>query len=87
MIENGANIHAYDSAALRIASKNGHLSVVQYLIENGANVVIHAQDDNALRSAELEGPLSVVISMIYMIYMIYMSTYMVIALILKMSKY
>ena len=32
--------------ALRYSAKNGHLDIVKYLVENGAN--IHAQDDYAL---------------------------------------
>ena len=44
--------------ALRWASKNGHLEVVKYLVENKAN--IHAQNDEALRLASENGHLEVV---------------------------
>ena len=44
--------------ALRQASRNGHLEIVKYLIENGAN--IHAENDYALRWASNEGHLEVV---------------------------
>ena len=47
LLENGANIHSHDDAALRWTSWNGHLEVVKFLIENGADV--HAWDDAALR--------------------------------------
>ena len=44
--------------ALRMASKNGHLEVVMYLVENGAD--IHAQGDYALIIASENGNLEVV---------------------------
>ena len=48
LVENhGANIHAGDDWALRMASKYGRLEVVKYLVEHGAN--IHADYDEALR--------------------------------------
>ena len=33
ILDSGANIHARDDYALRLASKNGHLDVVKYLQE------------------------------------------------------
>ena len=57
-VENGANIHANNDYALRLASKNGYLEVVMFLVEKGAN--IHADRDYALRSASKNGHLDVV---------------------------
>src|SRR5581483_12499005 len=54
----GADIHACDNAAVRMASKNGHLSIVQYLVSIGAN--IHAYKDEAIRMACYNGHLSTV---------------------------
>ncbi len=48
----GANIHAENDYALRIASQNGHIDIVKYLVElkpDGAN--IYAQNEYALRFA------------------------------------
>jgi len=42
-IMRGANIHAQDDEALRLAARNGHLKVVELLLANKAN--IHAEDD------------------------------------------
>lgn len=42
----GANIHAQDDYALRLAAVNNHLEVVKYLIGKGAN--IHAKNDDIL---------------------------------------
>jgi len=52
------NIHANDNVALRWASSNDHLEVVQYLVEQGAN--IHAYNDDSLRRASANGHLEVV---------------------------
>ena len=35
-IANGANIHAQDDWAVRNASRNGHIDVVEYLISQGS---------------------------------------------------
>jgi hypothetical protein len=57
-VQNGAYVHADNDWALRLASKYGHLSVVQFLISHGANV--HAATDEALGEASYYGHLSVV---------------------------
>jgi len=57
-IENGADVHASDDAALRWAAREGHLEVVKFLIENEANV--HASNDAALCWAAREGHSKVV---------------------------
>ena len=44
--------------AVSFASKNGHLQVVKFLVENGAD--IHANDESALRHASKHGCLEVV---------------------------
>jgi len=54
----GIDIHAGDEMALRSASKNGYLLVVEYLFLDGAN--IHADYDEALRSAIIHNHLPVV---------------------------
>lgn len=54
----GANIHAYNDAALVYTSSKGHLDIVKYLVEHGAN--IHAGDDDALRRTSYNGRLNVV---------------------------
>lgn len=46
LVELGANIHADDDAALRIASRNGYLPIVQYLVGRGADV--NAENNEAL---------------------------------------
>ena len=58
LVEAGADIHAKDDRALRLASNYGHLEVVKYLVGCGAN--IHAWDDGALRGASRNGHLEVV---------------------------
>ena len=57
-LEHGANIHAFDDVAVRIASTKGHLEVVKYLVEHGA--YIHEYDDQAFRHAAQYGHLDVV---------------------------
>jgi ankyrin repeat protein len=58
LIKNGANVNANNDSALRNASSNGHLALVEYLISNGAD--IHACDDQALHLASQYGHLDVV---------------------------
>eukprot|EP00877_Chromochloris_zofingiensis_P008334 jgi/Chrzof1/3754/Cz13g07200.t1 len=53
LLESGANIHASDDEALRIAAIYGHTSTVRLLVESGAN--IHAWDDAAVHSAAFHG--------------------------------
>ena len=57
-IQAGADVHAVDDQALRYASQDGHLPVVEVLVTAGANV--HAVDDQALRFASERGHLPVV---------------------------
>jgi ankyrin repeat protein len=58
LIGAGANIHAYNDAALRGAVENGHLEVVKYLVKHGAN--IHAVGSHSLGWAVSDGHLEVV---------------------------
>ena len=57
-IQAGADVHAADDYALRLASESGHLPVVELLVKAGANV--HADNDSALRWASASGHLAVV---------------------------
>ena len=58
-INYGAGINAYTYGySLRAASSNGHLEVVKYLVEQGAD--IHANDDLSLISASNNGHLELV---------------------------
>jgi len=50
LVENGANIHAKNDHALKLAAANGHFEIVKYLIVKGAN--FHALNDQALRYAQ-----------------------------------
>ena len=52
------NIHAQNDSALIEASENGHLEVVKYLVEHGAD--IHTREDYALSLATLNGHFKVV---------------------------
>lgn len=52
------DIHEKDDLALRLASKNGHISVVKFLIEKGA--LINSEDDESLRLAASNGHFEVV---------------------------
>lgn len=38
LVENGADVHAYNGGPLRWASRSGHLEIVKYLVEKGAHV-------------------------------------------------
>ena len=58
LLEQGANLHAGDDYALKLAAINGYLELVKYLLEQGAN--LHAENDDALRSAAVSGHLEVV---------------------------
>ena len=57
-IQAGADVHFNDDQALRIASKNGHVAVVEFLVKAGADV--HADDDQALCWASYHGHLPVI---------------------------
>ena len=52
-VKSGADIHANDEYALRVASYYGHAAAVECLLKAGANV--HALDDFALRWASSRG--------------------------------
>jgi len=58
LISKGADVHADDNAALKWASKNGHLKVVKFLISKGVDV--HVDGNCALRWASLHGHLEIV---------------------------
>jgi ankyrin repeat protein len=52
------DIHADDDYALRRSSDNGHIIIVKFLVENGAN--IHADNDYALRRSSENGHIIIV---------------------------
>jgi len=56
LVDNG--IDADFDEPMRVAATEGHLSVIQYLQKNGAN--IHANEDDVLLSASRKGHLSIV---------------------------
>lgn len=58
LVEHGANIHAFDTVALRKAAENGHLDIVKYLFEQGAD--IHVKHDEALEVSAKKGHLDLV---------------------------
>ena len=58
LLDQGANIHAYNGAALRWASIFGHLEVVRLLLDRGAD--IHTRNDEVLRGASEFGHLEVI---------------------------
>ena len=59
LLPSGADMHAVDDSALRLASKYGHAKVVQLLIiHHGAH--LHAGDDAPLQLAAQEGHADVV---------------------------
>ena len=58
LVNKGANIHAGDDYAVRVASRRGHLEIVKYLIKKGAD--IHARNEEALRDAVLDDKLETV---------------------------
>jgi ankyrin repeat protein len=57
-VKKGADIHAWEDAALRYAAINKHLKIVKYLVKQGADV--RADDDDALLSAADDGHLEMV---------------------------
>ena len=58
LVEEGADIHVRNDAALCFAALYGYLDIIKYFVEEGAD--IHAHDDLALRWAALQGHLDVV---------------------------
>lgn len=57
-LEDGADVHVGDDYALRLASGNGHVAVVELLLKSGANV--NAMRSGALRHASKNGYVDVV---------------------------
>ena len=57
-VKAGADVHAQEDEALRWASYNGHVAVVECLLKAGADV--HAREDEALRYASENGHVAVV---------------------------
>jgi len=58
LVEEGADIHAWDDYALRWASEFGHFEIVKFLVEKDAD--IHSRGDYALRWASRNGHFEVV---------------------------
>lgn len=58
MVEQGIDITASDNYAIRWASENGHLAVVELLLKHGADCT--ASDNYAIRWASYNGHLAVV---------------------------
>lgn len=58
LLELGANVHAKNDSALRMAVMNGHLEVVRELLKAGADV--HVENDRMLREAAANGYLEIV---------------------------
>src|ERR1039458_1920882 len=58
LLASGADEHAKDDLALRLAAENGYTEIVQALLAAGADV--HAQDDDALCEATLDGHTEIV---------------------------
>jgi ankyrin repeat protein len=59
LVENGADVHAGKDLPLSLASSNGHLEVVEYLIIEG-KADVHSWKEEALRKASQHGHLKVV---------------------------
>jgi ankyrin repeat protein len=55
---NKYNIHINDDYALRMASRNGHIEAVKFLVKKGSK--IHTQDDYALRWSSHNGHIEVI---------------------------
>ena len=58
LIDNGADVTAWDNLSIRGASINGHLEVVKLLIDNGADVT--AWDNLAIKCASKCGRVELV---------------------------
>jgi ankyrin repeat protein len=58
LLNAGADVHAEDDLAIRLASVRGHTEVVQLLLNAGADV--HARNDEAIRLASKWGRTEVV---------------------------
>ena len=50
LLEAGADVHAWEDVALRLAADGGHVETIQALLEAGADV--HAENDESLHGAE-----------------------------------
>ena len=67
LLADGANVHYDDDAALRSAARNGHASVIAFLLDpaRGRNRAdVHARDDGALHAAAYFGHAAVVARLI-----------------------
>lgn len=53
LVKHGANIHAGDDRALKLAASKGYAGTVMYLVEHGAN--INPKDSSVLREAVTGG--------------------------------
>jgi ankyrin repeat protein len=53
ILDRGADVHAYNDGAFRLASQNGHTATVAILLDRCADV--HALNDRALRLASQRG--------------------------------
>jgi ankyrin repeat protein len=53
LLDRGADIHAGEDEAFRLAVINGHTETVKVLLDRGAD--LHADEDGALRSAVIHG--------------------------------
>ena len=62
-IKQGADINyyvEYRGTPLNFASINGHLEIVKYLVENGADIHFNKFNDTPLRSTSVNGHLEIV---------------------------
>ena len=58
LIEQGADIHVKDDAALRVAANDNYIEVVKYLVKQWSD--IHADNDGAFKMAALNNQLEIV---------------------------
>jgi hypothetical protein len=59
LLDHGADVHAHNDYALRLATACGHAALVTVLLEHGADV--HALNDDALRVASTNGFANIVL--------------------------
>ena len=58
LVEQGADIHADNDYALRLASSYGKLEIIKYLVEKGSN--IYMNNNSALRRASQSNQLEII---------------------------
>lgn len=58
----GVDVHVYDDCALRWASQNGYVEIVEVLLEAGADV--HVFEDDSLYLAGENGHISVAVKLV-----------------------